>query len=237
MNLSFTIALFLFFSSLIGIQAPKTKNPRADPTISSFEPSAKSLGVCTVPAKPDVIQPYCKSNRRTTVTLQVAASDQPNETLSYQYSATVGQIIGEGARVTWDLAGANHGTHKVTVTVRNSRGAEASASTTVVLSDCSSCVIPDPPCPTLAIKSWNQEAHRGEHVLLDVMVSPPEFMGRPDYIWSISGGKIVRGDHTPRVEVLVTGDIEAEVTATVRVSGFDPSCTGDSASHALPITP
>jgi hypothetical protein len=240
MNLGFPLVLLLSLSSafaLIAIQAPKTKNASGAPIISSFEPSATSLGACLVPVKPDLYRTVCLSNRRTTVTLQVTVAGDTKETLSYHYSTTVGQIIGEGARVTWNLEGANHGTHKVTVTVRNSRGGESTAFTTVVLAGCNTCVTPDLPCPTVVIKDSVQEAHRGEHVVFDVIVSQPEFLTRPDYIWSIKGGKIVRGDHSPRVEVLVTGDIDAEITATVQVTGFDPSCTGTSASHELPIKP
>ena len=235
MRLALTLLCVVFVTA--AAQRAKTIKPNPPPIISSFESSVKSLSVCLVPVDPDVNQTYCNSNRRTTVTLQVAASDQPQEILSYQYSSTVGQIIGEGARVTWDLSGAIFGTHKVTVTVRNSRGAEARAFTTVVLGGCSSCVTPGPPCPTVAIKTWTQEAHRGEHVLFEVAVSPPEFVERPNYIWSITGGKILKGEHTPRVEVLITGEIDGQVTASVQVSAFDAACTATSASHTLPITP
>jgi hypothetical protein len=206
------------------------------PRISSFEPSAKSLALCDRPFNPEV-RMYCARNRRTTVTLQVTASDQTNDTLSYSYTTTTGEILGEGPRVTWNLEEAHQGTQKATVTVRNSRGGEATASTTVNVVLCNSCSFPDPPCPTFAINSREKEAHRGERVTFEVAVSTAAyFLDRPDYIWSVSGGKVIKGQHTPYVEVLVTGDIDKDVTATVEVAGFDSSCSRVS-SYTLPIRP
>ena len=63
-------------------QSKKTGTTAAGPTISSFEPTAKLLTFCPGSSTPDTPRQECVSNWRTTVTLEVVASDQTNETLS-----------------------------------------------------------------------------------------------------------------------------------------------------------
>jgi hypothetical protein len=90
----------------------------------------------------------------------------------------------------------------------------------------------------VAVNSRAKEAHRGERVTFEVAVSTAAyFLDRPDYIWSVSGGKVIKGQHTPYIEVLVTGEIDKDLTAAVEVAGFDSACTARSASHTLPIRP
>jgi hypothetical protein len=218
-------------------QSKKTEAPTAGPTIKSFTPSVKILATC-----PDLDWPYvyvarCGKNPRTTVTLTVEAAAEQNPPLTYTYSVTVGQIVGEGSQVTWSF-GKAMGEHTATVTVRDSRGREAKATTTVLHTHCSSCVIPDPPCAAVNVTSREEVAHRAERAVFEVeMSSGNYFLERPDYVWTVTGGKILKGQHTPSVEVLVTGDIHTSITATVEVSGFDPSCTARAATHSLSIEP
>ena len=128
--------------ALVGVQKPKTIRQIPGPKIESFEPSSKLLMTCG-PANGEV---FCNKNRRTTVTLEVKAQDTADEKLTYTYSVNDGVIIGEGSRVTWDLQAPTEKFHRATVTVRNSRGAETSASTTVDVVACRECFHPDPPC-------------------------------------------------------------------------------------------
>ena len=62
------------------------------------------------------------------------------------------------------------------------------------------------------------------------------FQSRPDYLWTVKGGKIVKGEHSPQIEVQVTGEILGEVTAAVEVVGLDPACT-NSTQWTVQITP
>lgn len=232
-----TILIFLLLvtlgPTLLRVQKAKTNKPLPRPKIESFEASSKLLMTCGR----FNTEVFCSKNRRTTVTLEVKAQDTADEKLTYTYSVSDGEILGEGSRVTWDLQEfAERTIHKATVTVRNSRGGETSASTTVDIVACGECFHPDPPCPTAAVDSYDKDAHRGERVGFEVTVRG-EFLERPDYLWTIIGGKILKGQHTPAVQVLVTGDIYSEVTATVEVIGWDASCTGRVASRSLSIQP
>ena len=234
MRVSLIVILLLNLSSaLLGVQKAKTAKPIPGPKIESFEPSAKLLMTCGR----NNVEMFCTKNRRTTVTLEVKVQDLPNEKLTYTYSTTAGEIIGDGPRVTWDLHDPGEGVpRKATVTVRNSQGGESTASTTVDVVACPSCFYPDQLCPTFVVNSYDKDAHRAEQVGFEVKMSG-EFSERPDYVWTVSGGKILKGQHTPRIQVLVTGGIDSEVTATVKLSGFDASCTGTTASHSISIQP
>ena len=235
MRISLIVILVLSLGpTLLGVQKAKTNRPLSGPKIESFEPSSKLLMTCGR----FNTEVFCSKNSRTTVTLEVKAQDASDEKLTYTYSVSDGVILGEGSRVTWDLREfAERTIHKATVTVRNSRGGETSASTTVDIVACRECFHPDPPCPTTAVSSWDKDAHRGERVVFTVTVQG-DFLERPDYVWTVTRGKILRGQHTPSIQVLVTGDIGSEVSAMVEISGFDPSCTGASAaSHSLSIQP
>ena len=196
MNTCLTVALSACFAfSALGAQTKKAKqsektNTQAvGPTIKSFTPSVKILATC-----PDLDSPYvyvarCGKNPRTTVTLTVDAAGEQNAPLTFTYSVTDGEIVGEGFQVTWSF-GKAMGEHTATVTVRDSRGREAKATTTVLHTDCSSCVIPDPPCPAVNVKSREEVTHRAERAVFEVeMSSGNYFLERPDYVWTVTGGK------------------------------------------------
>jgi hypothetical protein len=87
------------------------------------------------------------------------------------------------------------------------------------------------------VKSWEEVAHRAERAVFEVEMSSGYFLERPDYVWTVTGGKIMKGQHTPFLEVLVTGNMDTSVTATVEVSGIDASCTARAASRSLSIQP
>ena len=244
MNLSLILGLStcVALTAVVGQNKKPTQPHRpttqtGGPTIKSFTPSVKTLATCPDLGWPYVYVARCEKSTRTTVTLTVVAAGEANEPLSYNYSVTGGEIVGEGAQVTW-VFGHAIGERTATVTVRDSRGREAKATTTVLNTACSSCGLPGLPCPAVNVKSWQEVAHRAERAVFEVEMSSGYFLERPDYVWTVTGGKILKGQHTPSVEVLVTGDIGSEVTAMVEISGFDPSCTGSRvASQALSIQP
>jgi hypothetical protein len=169
--------------------------------------------------------------------LTVEASEPESTNLTYKYSVSAGEILGEGTRVTWNLTGQPFGEHTATVKVSDSQGAESVATVTVSIERCFSCGFPDPPCPIVVLESPDKVAHRGERLLVIVTVMPQAFRSRPDYNWTIDGGTVIKGDHTPMVEIEATGEIGRDLVATIDVEGLiDQSCTGK-ASLAIPIKP
>ncbi len=96
-------------------------------------------------------------------------------------------------------------------------------------------ILSDPPCPTFQVKG-EEIVHRADRTHYDVEISSGYFESRPDYLWTVTGGSLIKGQHTPRIVVEVTGDIGSSITATVEVNGFDRACTNQ-ASTSTPIRP
>ena len=78
--------------------------------------------------------------------------------------------------------------------------------------------------------------HNADKTYYELDISPGYFESRPDYLWTVTGGTIIKGQHTPRIRVDVTGAIGSSVTATVEVSGFDRACDAKT-SRTTPIKP
>ena len=202
------------------------------PVIKAFESSSATLTFCPG-GREDM---YCEPSNRKTVTLSVNAIDQEGEDLSYKYSVTAGEILGEGTPVTWKLTGQPIGIHIATVAVTDTHGNESVATVKVTIENCWVCGFPDPPCPLVALNSTDKVAHRGERLSVTVTVMPQEFRTRPDYNWTIYGGTVIKGDHTPMVEIEATGEIGRDLVATIDVDGFDLACSRR-ASLRIPIRP
>jgi hypothetical protein len=232
------IFIKLFFSLLATVsllhvdQKKNSVTGNKPPVIARFESSSPSLSFC--PGGNSNI--FCDKSNRTTVTLSVAAADPEGDDLTYNYSVSVGEILGQGTIVTWKLAGQPYGSHVATVRVSDARGAESTATLKVSIQGCSVCGIYGPPCPIISVSSYSKEAYRGEESIFHVEVSPGYFNERPDYVWNVEGGTIVKGQHTPVITVETTGDIGRKLSAIVTVSGLDKACS-TSASGSLPIMP
>ena len=65
------------------------------------------------------------------IVVQAQASDADNDTLTYKWTTTGGNIDGNGAEVRWTPAGAKEGPYTITVTVDDGHGGTANASTNV----------------------------------------------------------------------------------------------------------
>ena len=212
------------------IQAGQTQRKKtvanSAPTISAFEASSNILSFCPLGM-------YCEPSNRKTVTLVVKATDPDGDALTYHYSTTAGEILGQGPSVTWKLQGAKFGSYAATVTVMDAKGGEATAVVKVDIVGCMECGISDLPCPTIVVTSPDKAAHRGEQILFNVTVGSGDFETRPDYIWTVTAGKILKGQHTPRIEVEATGEVGQNVTATVEVGGLDRACSGIASYSSL----
>ena len=67
-----------------------------------------------------------------------------------------GQLLVAGSpakagQVTWDLSGVQNGTYTATVEVNDGNQQKATGSATVTVADCTGCVPPPPPCPTVSV--------------------------------------------------------------------------------------
>ena len=149
--------------------------------------------------------------------------------IKYKWSTDAGMISGEGAVVTWNLAGLKPGYHKASLDIQ-SIGAEGScqafSSITVVVNP---CPVVQPVCPAIEISCPT-------NVALD---QPITFTSRytggvpaninPVYNWSVSAGRIIEGQGTSTIKVDTTGLGGQSVRATLSMGGYTLECAADCA--------
>jgi hypothetical protein len=163
------------------------------------------------------------------VTLVANATDPNNDQLLYTWSVTGGRLTGEGRQVTWDLSGVQNGTYTATVEVNDGNMQKATGSATVTVADCTDCVKPPPPCPTVSVTCPN-DVEANQPITFTASVAGGEAGAAWTYNWSVSAGTISGGQGTSTITVDTTGIGGQSVTATVSIGGADPSCTGTTAS-------
>jgi hypothetical protein len=82
--------------------------------------------------------------------------------------------------------------------------------------------------------SLDESTFRGELLTFYLEVSDGYFQSRPDYIWSVTNGKIIKGQHTLWLTVETTGEVGKKVVAEVAVDGgFDAACSTKASSSVL----
>lgn len=158
------------------------------------------------------------------VQLTANATDPDNDQLLYTWSVTGGRLSGEGRAVTWDLTGVANGTYTATVEINDGNQHTANASATVTVADCTDCVAPRPPCPTVSV-SCPDAVDLGQPITFTASVSGGPEGFAPTYNWSVSAGTITSGQGTSTITVDTAGLGGQTVTATVSLGGADPSCS------------
>jgi hypothetical protein len=226
-----TVTLLLVGSSNLAQnkRQPPAKPTNMAPVITKFESSAAIVKTCLQLHE----GAFCGPRTRRTVTLTVAANDPEGDPLTYEYLTTKGEIVGTGASVSWKLGEQPFGDYSVTVKVLDSKGAEAKSTLNVSVAMCSNCGISDPPCPLISVTSLDESSFRGELVRFHLEVSDGYYQSRPDYIWTVMNGKIIKGQHTLWLTVEITGEVGKKVVAEVAVEGVDLSCSNNASSSVL----
>lgn len=185
------------------------------PSIESFTSSKTRLQIC----------PFSKMFDEPEVMLTVRATDPDGDSLHYQYSSTEGKTSGEGSSVVWHLDGLPRGAHQIHVTVSDGKEGKVTASLTVTTVDASACHPPPPQCPTVKV-SCPDEMDHSKPFLFSVRVEGDADGQTPSsFKWKLNAGRIVKGQNTHEIEANTTGALGFDnLTATVEVGGFDPSC-------------
>jgi hypothetical protein len=160
-----------------------------------------------------------------TLDLATEASDPDLDTLSYQYSVRVGQIIGLGSKVKWDLTGVEPGSYEVTVLVSDKDNGSALRAINVSLYLPGCCL---PPCAALTI-SGPDEVEEGQSITFTASLAGGEPTVEPTYKWSVSAGTILKGQGTAIIEVDISGHAGQQVTVTLDVGGYPPECQSTTA--------
>jgi hypothetical protein len=166
--------------------------------------------------------------------LTTTASDPDGDTLLYSYNVTGGRISGDGAAVSWDLAGMGPGTYTATVDVDDGCGCITSATTTVTIADCGDC-IPDLVCPTFNV-TCPSEVEDGSPATFSATFTQGTPQVSETYNWTVSAGTITSGQGTSTITVDTKGTGGQTITATVEIGGLDPTCNRTT-SCSTPVKP
>lgn len=163
-----------------------------------------------------------------------------NKEAYYAYTATVGRVVGEGAKVVWDLTGAWPGFYTATVEVHDGKSRRASSSVTVTIANCRDCIFIERCLFALAVNCYDK-VRAGTPITCKL-----EFNSRVDpithqpytYQWSardsddndLSASISKQGDY---VSIPTKGLGGKAVITTVEVKEMDPSCPRTASSVTL----
>jgi hypothetical protein len=208
------ISVFPVAAVSTGFDQKSQRKPNRLPSIESFTSSKTRLQIC----------PFSMMYDQPEVTLLVNATDADGDSLHYEYSSTEGKTSGEGSSVVWHLDGLPRGPHEIQVTVSDGKGGKVAAALTVTTVDASVCDPPRPPCPAVKVSCPDEMDHT-KPFIFSALVEGAEGQRQSSFKWKINAGRIVKGQYTHEIEANTTGALGFDnLTATVEVGGFDPSC-------------
>src|SRR5215217_496779 len=147
--------------------------------------------------------------------------------IKYKWTTDAGTITGEGAVVTWNVAGLAPGYHKASLDIQSigSDGScQAFSSVSVLVKP---CVAIQPVCPAIEISCPT-----------DVAINQPlTFTSRysggvpanvtPVFNWTVSAGRIIAGQGTDTIKVDTIGLAGQTVRASLSVGGYNLECAAD----------
>ncbi len=163
-----------------------------------------------------------------TVSLTTNATDPENDVLTYNYTVSGGRIVGQGANVSWDLAGVQPGTYTVTVGVDDGCGVCSETKTETITVESCDCIPPlvECICPaTITIVPPPAAVRPGENMVFTANVVGDSTGLR--YNWDVDNGDIIDGQGTTRITVNTEGRSNTTVTATLNIEGFPNDCGCD----------
>jgi len=201
---------------------------KREPAILPNQPPTAALGssvsTITLPCPPNFHSKSgaCPTTASTSVSLTTTASDPDGDTLLYSYTVTGGRVTGEGANVGWDLSGVGPGTYTASVDVDDGCGCITTATTTVTIANCPDCV-PNVVCPSVS-SSCPDAVDQGQSITFTATVGSDGVPPPSGYNWTVSAGTITSGQGTTSITVSTDGLAGQSVTATMEVSGLDPTC-------------
>ena len=203
-------------------QASKiTQSDKKTNTELTFQVTA-SRSLVTLPPKP----PYsCTSDSESTeseVRLYAKATSPHKGDINFTWQVPVGRLTAKNREATWDLSGVDEGTYTATVEASDRHKHTASGSITITVVICPSFLPDPPPCAFISVSCPSTAESKGS-VTFEATVTGwiPK---TPTFKWSLSAGKIISGQRTPKITVDVSSLSHKSVTATVTVGGMNLNC-------------
>ncbi len=201
----------------------------------SKDQSAPNPPTVSVTADQQLVTVCARDASLSTARVQLRADAQSPEgkPLRYEWKATDGRIIGEGANPVWDLSGVAPGRYTASVDVTTGEaGCTGFTSTMVNVVDCPP--VPEV-CPNISVSCPTPGAP-GAPATFSADISGGTPGRSPAYNWTVTGGRIISGEGTSSITGDTTGLSGSELRATVEVAGYGPRCSASCAT-AIPKPP
>ena len=163
--------------------------------------------------------------------ISVSAGKSKDDGSVYVYTVSGGRIIGEGAKVVWDVTDAEPGTYQIRVDIEDKfKGRKQTESKVITVENhncCGLCV-----CPTVSVKAPASPTKTGE-----TMTFEADVRGGVDsitYNWTVSEGEIIEGQGTPFIKVATNSKMAGKtVKATVEIGGICEDCEKNASADGL----
>lgn len=183
----------------LGYRKPNPK-PKVDPCSTNRAPSvslsANKLAV--------------KERSNDTVVFNASAMDPDNDQLTYNWTASGGELTGSGAQMTWNSAGLAPGDYRISVTVTDVCNNSATDSRTITVEKANRC-------PTVSIKADPTSIQEGSDQPFNFTINANDPDGdRLQYSWTASRGNLTGGDTSKKLDTtgLAAGQIKVTVSVT-----------------------
>jgi hypothetical protein len=183
----------------------------------------------SVSSDPSVVT-SCGTGNASHVRLNARASSPGGNPIKYKWSTSSGQIIGDGAAVTWDLSGVAPGSYKAFVEIdtgTTDAACQAFSSTTVIISPCPT---PQPVCPNMEIICPTNIVPDQPLTFSSKLVGGIS-AGTPAFNWTVSAGTIIAGQGTDTIKVDTTGLAGQTVRASLSMGGYTLDCAASCAAQ------
>ncbi len=228
--LIFSIAVFGFNSSNLNYKNHSLNfSPTATPTPTQPEEAEEIVldkKVICHPCPPGyrcLPNPDCPDNN-SNMTITVSAVKLENNQLKYEYTVSGGRIIGEGAKVVWDLSGGwQPGTYQIKIDIIDkSKGHKRTETKTITVTnnEVFHCVY----CPALTVDAPTAQTKAGETITFTANINGGRQSGIT-YNWKVSAGEIIEGQGTSVIRVATNSKMAGKtVKATVEIEGVCDEC-------------
>lgn len=169
----------------------------------------------------------CDAGGAPQVQLRANAVSPSGNPIKYKWTTSAGTISGEGALVTWNLAGLKPGYHKASLDIQSVGGdgsCQAFSSVSVLVNP---CVAAKPVCPNVEIVCPTNIAIDQPLTFTSNVTGGENPASLPVYNWTVSAGTITEGQGTNTIKVDTTGLAGQTVRASLSVAGYNLECSAD----------
>lgn len=177
----------------------------------------------------------CDDGGAPKVKLMAKAVSPDGNPIKYRWTTSAGKIIGEGAEVTWNLAGLNPGYHKASLDIVSANGdssCQAFSSVSVLVNP---CVPLHPVCPSVEVVCPTSIAIDQPLTFTSNVTGGGNPSSQPVHNWTVSAGTIIEGQGTNTIKVDTRGLAGQTIKASLSIEGYTLVCAAEcSVSVPLP---